>query len=230
MLASAAPRLGDVPELSEAMGLASLRLRYLPEDFPPQKREAIWLAGKAALYAALTQQQFDQADEYAARLESRYGSEPGVHAFRATLYGFELKKTEAEREYRTELKISPNDVVSMVALAQIDLEKGELAEGGELAERALDSDSKDAEAHHVLGRVLLARGDLNGSLRELETAKQLTPGNPAVRSHLAMVLSKLGRTEEAKAESAAFVVLKNKQDVMVPVEVKLAEKTPEKAH
>jgi len=230
LLASEAPRLGDLPELSEAMGLASLRMRYLPEDFPPKEREPIWLAGKAALYAAQTNQEFNRADEFAARLESRYGSQPGVHAFRATLYGFELKKPEAEREYRAELEISPNDVSSMVALALIDLEKGELAEADALARRALDADSKDAEAHHILGRVLLAKGDLPASLSELETAKELAPGNPLVRSHLAMVLSKLGRTQEAKAESAAFLVLKNKQDVMASVQEKLGEDTRKKAH
>jgi tetratricopeptide (TPR) repeat protein len=229
LLASAAPRLGDLPELSEAMGLASLRMRYLPADFPPEQREAIWLAGEAALYAAQTHQEFDRADEFAARLESRYGAQPGVHSFRATLYGFELKRTEAEREFRAELEISPNDVSSMVALALIDLEKSELVEAEGLAKRALDADAKDAEAHHILGRVLLAKGDLNASLSELETAKQLAPGNPAVRSHLAMVLSKLGRTQDAKAESANFVVLKNKQDVMASPEEKLGEKTREKA-
>jgi tetratricopeptide (TPR) repeat protein len=230
LLASAAPRLGDLPQLSEAMGLASLGMRYLPENFPPEQREPIWLAGKAAMYAAQTHQEFDRADELAARLETRYGAQPEVHYFRGTLYGFELKKTEAEREYRAELKISPNHVPSMVALALIDLEKGELAEADGLARRALDADSKNAEAHHILGRVLMAKGDLPASLSELETAKQLAPGNPAVRSHLAMVLSKLGRTQEAKAESAAFVVLKNKEDVMAPVEVKLGEKAQEKAH
>jgi len=78
--------------------------------------------------------------------------------------------------------------------------------------------------------VLLAKGDLNASLSELETAKQLAPGNPAVRSHLAMVLSKLGRAQEAKAESAAFIVLKNKEDVMASAEVKLGEKPREKIH
>jgi hypothetical protein len=44
-----------------------------------------------------------------------------------------------------------------------------------------------------------------------------------------MVLSKLGRTQEAKAESAAFLTLKNKEDVLEPVKEKLGEKTQEKA-
>jgi hypothetical protein len=45
-----------------------------------------------------------------------------------------------------------------------------------------------------------------------------------------MVYSKLGRTQEAKAESAAFLVLKNKEEIMAPPEEKLGEKTREKAH
>ena len=58
-------------------------------------------------------------------------------------------------------------------------------------------------------------------MSELETAKQLAPDSPGVRSHLAMVYSKLGRTREAKAESDAFLTLKNKEDVMAPAKVKL---------
>jgi tetratricopeptide (TPR) repeat protein len=212
------------------MGLASLRMRKLPENYPPEDRERIWLAGKAALYAAQSPQDFERADEYAARLESRYAAQPEVHYFRATLYGFEDKKTDAEREYREELKISPSHAPALAALAAIDLEKSGLTEAADLARRAVEADSKDAEAHHLLGRVFLANGDLRASLSELEIAKQLAPENPGVRAHLAIVLSKLGRTQEAKAESAAFLVLKNKEDVIAPLKEKLGDNTREKAH
>src|SRR5271166_4033620 len=123
------------------------------------RRERIWLAGKAALYAAQSPADFKRADEFAARLESHYAAQPEVHYFRATLYGFEQKKEEAEREYREELKISPHHAPSLAALAEWDLEKGELAEAGDLARQAADADPKDAEAHHLLGRVFLERGD-----------------------------------------------------------------------
>jgi len=204
-------------------------MRSLPENYPPEDRERVWLTGKAAL-AAQSRQDFERADEFAARLESRYAAQPEVHFFRATLYGFEDKKTEAEREYREELKISPKHVPSLVALAAIELEKGDLAEAGLLARQAVAGDSKDAEAHHLLGRVLLGNGDLHASLSELETAKQLAPGNPKVRSHLAMVYTKLGRTEEAEAEFAAFLVLKNKEDVMASPQEKLGENGQGKPH
>ena len=229
LLATVAPRLGDSPELAEAMGLASLRMRHLPLDYPPEMRERVWLAGKAALYAAQSPRDFARADEFAARLEGRYPGEPEVHYLRGTIYTFQGKTVEAEREYREELKISPNQVPSLVALTEIDLEKADLAEAGLMAQRAVDADSRNAEAHHLQGRVFIAKGDLDASLRELEIAKQLAPDNPGVRAHLAMVYSKLGRTQEAKAESAAFLTLKKKEDVMAPAQVKLG-KTQEMAH
>lgn len=223
LLASVTPRLGDIPELSEAMGLASLRLRYLPENYPPELRERIWLAGKAALYAAQSPRDFGRADEFASRLEKRYSRQPDVHYFRGTIFTFEGKIPEAEREYREELTISPRHAPAMIALAAIDLDKANCAEAGKLARNAIEADPQNAEAHHLLGRVLLEDGNFHASLNELEIARRLAPDSPGVRAHLAMVYSKLGRTEEAKAESAALLTLKNKEEVMAPAKVKLGE-------
>jgi len=221
LLASVAPRLGDVPELSEAMGLASLGLRYLLENYPPELRERIWLAGKAALYAAQSPHDFARADEFASRLEKRYSGQPDIHYFRGTIFTFENKTAEAEREYREELTISPHHSPSMVALAALDLEKANRVEAGELARHAIEADPENPEAHHLLGRVLMENGDLHDSLSELATAKRLAPDNAGVRAHLAMVYAKLGRSQEAKAESAALLALKNKEGVMAPLTVKL---------
>jgi len=203
-------RLGDNPELTEAMGLASLRMRSLPEDYPPELRERIWLAGKAALYPQMLPRQFERADQYAARLESRYSGEPEVHAVRAVLYGLEEKSKEAELEYREELKISPNHVPAMVALAGIDLDKGDTAEAAVFARKAIDAEPNHAEAHHLMGRVFMADGDLVASTHELETSRRLAPNNASVHAHLAVVYGKLGRAREAKAESAVFVALSNR--------------------
>jgi tetratricopeptide (TPR) repeat protein len=229
LLASVAPRLGDVPELSEAMGLASLRLRYLPESYPPELRERIWLAGKAALYAAQSPRDFARADEFASRLEKRYPAQPDVHYFRGTIFTFEGKTAEAESEYRQELAISPHHSPSMVALATIDLDDANGVEARAFARTAIEADPNNPEAHHLLGRVLLENGDLQDSLNELETAKRLAPENAGVRAHLALVYTRLGRSQEAKAESAALLALKNKEEVMAPVSVKLGG-AKERAH
>ena len=136
LLATDAQLAGDIPELAEAMGLASLRMRNLPGGYPPEQRERIWLAGKAALYAAQSPRDYARADEFATRLETLYPQQPDVHYFRGTIYTFEEKTVEAEREYREELKISPKHIPSLDGLAAIDLDKSDLAEAGELARRA----------------------------------------------------------------------------------------------
>jgi tetratricopeptide (TPR) repeat protein len=230
LISPLAERLGDNPELVEAMGLASLRLSYIPENYPPELRERIWLAGKSAMYASQNPKDFDRADEFAAKLELRYGTQPETHYFRGTLYGFEQKTAEAEREYREELKISPNHAPALVALSGIDLEKGDFGEAGKMAHRAVGADPNNAEAHHLLGRVYLADGNLQASASELEKAKQLAPDIPEIRSHLAMVYMKLGRAKEAKAESAAFLVLKNKEEVMATARQKLGNDQQEQVH
>lgn len=223
LIAPLSQRLGDNPELTEAMGLASLRMRDLPETYPPQFRERVWLAGKAAMYASQSPKDFTRADEFAERLESLYGVQPETHYFRGTLYGFEGKDTDAEQEFREELKKSPNHVPALVALAGFDLERNDLAEAGAFARTAVAADPNNSEAHHLLGRVDLAHGDLRASASELEAAKRLAPSNATVRSHLAMVYSKLGMIREAKAESAAFLALKSKEESMAPAQQKLGQ-------
>ncbi|KAA6460356.1 tetratricopeptide repeat protein [Acidobacteria bacterium AB60] len=216
LLTSITQQLGDTPEIAEAMGLASLRVTDLPENYPPELRERIWLAGKATLYAQQNPALFERADEYAARLEARYPHQPEIHAFRATLYGFEKKSADAEREYREELKISPNHVPSLVALVRIDLQRDDTVEGIVLARKATSIEPGNAEAHHLIGRILFADGDLAAAAQELEAAKQLAPTTPAVRAHLAMVYGKMGRIRESKAESDAYLALRKRVETPSP--------------
>ena len=221
LLAPEAAKVGENPALAEAMGLASLRMRNLPEDYPPEKREMVWLAGEAAIYEALQPRDFLRSKEYAERLASRYPQQPEVHYFRGTLFSFESKNDDAEREYRKELQISPQHVSAMLALAGIDLDKNELAEADAFARKAVELEPSNAEAHHALGRSLVANGQLEASARELEIAKKLAPDNPLVRSHLAMVYGRLGRMQQAKAESDAFLRLKSREGVLAPPQEKL---------
>jgi tetratricopeptide (TPR) repeat protein len=215
LLATEVQRRGRAPALAEAMGLPSLRMKNLPEDYPPEQREMVWLAGNSALYAALPPNDFERADEYARRLLLHYDRAPNVHYYLGTLLGFEAKKGEAEKEFRRELEVSPQHVGALLELARMDLEEDRLAEAVEFAKRAVELELKNPDAHHVLGRVLLATDDVQESVKELETAKQLAPDGATIRSHLAMAYYRLGRKDEAKAEMAAFTVLKAKEDVFV---------------
>jgi len=50
LLEEKAKRYGVSPSLVEAMGLASLRMKDLPEEYPSDRREMVWLAGQASAY------------------------------------------------------------------------------------------------------------------------------------------------------------------------------------
>ncbi|HXJ88698.1 MAG TPA: tetratricopeptide repeat protein [Candidatus Binatia bacterium] len=215
-------KMGNTPALTEAMGLASLRMRNLPEDCPPERREMVWLAGQAAAYAEHFPPDYARADEYADRLLVHYDTQPEVHFFRGTLFNFEKKNSaEAEREFRKELGISPDHVPAMLELAAIDLGDDNLEEASTLAKRAIQVDPQNAEAHHIMGRVWLAKDQPEPAAAELETAKRLAPTSSNVRSHLAIAYGKLGRVQEAKAEAALAISLKKKEDVPTTPQEKL---------
>lgn len=207
-------KMGNTPALTEGMGLASLRMRNLPEDYPPEHREMVWLAGQAAAYAEHFPPDYTRANEYADRLLLHHDTQPEVHFFRGTLFSFEKKNsTEAEHEFREELRISPDHVPSMLELATIDLGNNNLEEASSLAERAARRDPGSAEAYHIMGRIWLAKEQPEPATRELETAKRLAPASSNIRSHLAIAYGKIGRVKEAKAEAALAISLKKKEDI-----------------
>jgi tetratricopeptide (TPR) repeat protein len=226
LLATEVQRRGRSPALAEAMGLASLRMKYLPENYPPEQREMVWLAGNAALYASLPPGDFDRADEYARRLLSHYDQRPNVHYFVGTLRGFESKRAESAQEFRRELEISPQHVPALLALARLDLDGNQLDEALSFAKRAVELEPKNPDAHHVLGRVLLNTGHVQESAQELEIAKRLAPDSATIRSHLAMAYYRLGRKAEAKAEMNAFTLLKKKEGIFAPPAEKIKPEKP----
>ena len=218
LLTAKAQRRGGSPALTEAMGLASLRMARLPEDCPPDWRERVWLAGKAAFFASVVPHQFDRAQDYEDKLLLHYDQAPDVHYFRGTLFGFQKKREQAKTEYRQELRISPQHAPAMMELARLDLDDGQLAEALLLAKRADGLEPKNPAAHHILGQALFAGGHLQEGARELETARQMAPDSASIRFHLMTVYQKLGRTKDAEREMAVFETLKGKREVLLPPE------------
>jgi tetratricopeptide (TPR) repeat protein len=216
LLATEEGKTRSSPALIEAMGLASLRMTSLPEDYPQSRREMVWLAGQAAFYASSDPHDFSRADSYSQRLLIHYEREPGVHFFRGTLFGFERKNVEAAREFQRELQISPQHVAAMVELASIDITDDQAADALALAKTASELEPKNPEAHHIFGQALFATGQFQESSQELEIAKHLAPDSSMIRLHLARAYSALGRKREADQEVAAVKVLKGKEQILAP--------------
>ncbi len=219
LLSKKVEKYGPDPQLAEAMGLAWLRIRNVPEDYPQEKREMVWLAGMAAAY--LSAQKLDQAHEFLDRLAVRYGDYPNVHFFRGYVYDSEKRYDEAADEYRKELKIWPDNVDAIAQLSLIDAQNLQPDEALPLAIRAVSHEPKNALVRYSLGRLYFAAEKWNESARELETARQLAPGSARVRFHLAKVYRKLGRTADADRENVAFEKLKGKEEVFATPEEKL---------
>jgi tetratricopeptide (TPR) repeat protein len=230
LLSTEVQRRGRSPALAEAMGLASLRMKNLPEDYPAEQREMVWLAGNSAVFAAMQPNDFARADEYVRRLLIHYEQTPNVHYYAGTLLGFEGKKDEAEKQFRHELELSQQNVAALLQLARVDLEEDKMTEALEFAKTAIELEPKNPDAHHVLGRVFLAMDQPQESARELELAKQLAPDGATIRSHLAMAYYRLGRKNEAKAEMDAFIALKTKEEVFVPPSEKTKAGKPSRSN
>jgi len=206
LLAGRAARKGESPVLVEAMGLASMRMTNLPEDYPPERREQVWLAGKAAFYAS--QHDFDRASEYSRRLLAEYGQLPNVHYFQGTLYKFHSQPSEAKQEFRRELEISPRHVPAMLELAQIGLDEGDSINAESLARQAVQLEPMNPDTHHILGHALLNAGHASESAQELERAERLAPEDAAIHFHLATAYRELGRKEDAERENSAFIAIR----------------------
>ena len=211
---------GSSAALTEAMGLASLRMPYLPEDYPPQSREMVWLGGMSTYYAAVKPHQFDRAQDYADKLLLHYDQAPNVHYFRGTQFDMQMKPEAAKEEYLKELRVSPRHAPALMELASIAFQEGHRDEAVSLARRAAEFDPRSPVAHHVLGQALLADGQVTESAGELEIARQLAPDDPSIHYRLATVYRKLGRIQDAEHEMTVYSALaakdKENWDILLP--------------
>lgn len=74
-------------------------------------------------------------------------------------------------------------------------------EGVKELERALEINPGLYEARVTLGRVLITRGRAGEALEHLRRAAELAPGNPEPHYQLSLAYRRLGRKDEAEAES-----------------------------
>jgi predicted Zn-dependent protease len=183
--------------LVEPAGLAGLRLPLLPAEIPPDRRDLVRLAGKAVV--ALQTHRYEDAAGSFKQLETAYPNEPGVH-FLYGAYLMPLHPEEGIREMQRELEISPSHVLARVRLAQQYLAQQEADKALPLAEEAVKLAPKRASAHMLVGEALVAKGDLAGGIKELETARDDDPLNTGIHWDLFRAYNAAGRAEDAKRE------------------------------
>ncbi len=194
--------------LIEAFGLAALRMPVLPVEAPPQRREAILLAGGAAYECA--RDNFPTCEAMFRQLIERYPKDaPARYAFAYALSNVRgrqgLGQAEAIGLFREVIELDPGHVEAHLQIAFAHVAAGDFASAREYARQARDLDPDSFAARHLLGRSILEDGgDVREAVRELEVAARLAPDIPQVRWALSRAYRKAGMTAAAEREAQEF--------------------------
>jgi tetratricopeptide (TPR) repeat protein len=199
------------PEILDALGIAMLRLPLLPDEVPPERRELVRLAGRAAAYGiammkAEAREAFDQ-------LVTRYPNTTGVHFLYGNLLLAQERPDEALEQFRIEIARSADHVPARLQLVQELLKRGEFEAATPYATEAARLAPGNFVARKVLGQIKLQAGDATGAIAELEEARTLEPSSPSVRFHLARAYQRAGRTADAERERTEFRRLEKLQQI-----------------
>ncbi|MGH9834853.1 MAG: tetratricopeptide repeat protein [Blastocatellia bacterium] len=185
----------------EAFGLTMLRMPFLPNEIPPDKREQVLIAGRAGFNMAARRK--DEARGAFDELLARYPDAPNVH------YGFGVyllnhDADAALKEFNRELEISPSHVPAMLQLAFEYLKRAEHEAALPWAEKAVQFAPKMYPGRNVLGRVLIELGQVERAIKELEEGVRLAPDSPEMHYALARAYTRAGRRQDAAREREIF--------------------------
>jgi predicted Zn-dependent protease len=192
--------------LVEPIGLAVLRMPFLPSEIPSDRRQLVRMAGQGAL--ALEAQRRDEAEQLFKSMVAKYPNEPGVHF----LYGAFLLDVHPEdgvRELKKELQVSPSTVPARLRLAEEYVREQHLDLALPLAQKAVKLDPSLGSAHMVLGEVQVAMGDVAAGIRELEAARSQSPQTVRIHWDLLRAYTRAGRSNDAKREKEEIEKLSN---------------------
>jgi tetratricopeptide (TPR) repeat protein len=196
----------DSPGVIEALGLAALRLPYLPSEAPADKREMIRIAGRAMFqftknrYSPTARLAFDE-------LVTRFPDEPNAHYAKGAFL-MSVEETEPGlAEFRRVLAMQPSHVPAMLQLAFHLMKEGRYEEASRYAEDAVKAEPGFFAAHNALGRALLELDQTERAIKELETAARLAPNSIQTYFSLARAYQKAGRTEDVKRARDTFAKL-----------------------
>jgi len=207
--------LAQLPEtptpVIQAAGLYALALPRLPSEIPAAQQAVVELAGQA-FWATLSKRPDDAKARYAELLE-KYPHSPGVH-YAHGLFLMEADQRGALEEFREELKANPVHWPSLLAAAFLETRRGAPEAALQLVERAekVAPERHRWVCHAEMGHSLLAMGQPEKAVPELEAAVRLQPANSQLHFYLEKAYRQAGRKTAADKEKAEFLRLKSQED------------------
>jgi tetratricopeptide (TPR) repeat protein len=195
----------DNPSVIVAFGLSLLRLPYLPEEVPANKREMVQLAGRGGFHLARGRR--TTIGRLALEeLVARYPTEPNVR-FAFGSYIAPEEPEAAIAEFEKELERDPDHYPSLLQIAQLLTRLGRPADALPFAEKAVRVAPGIPGARLVLGRALLETGDAVRAVTELEKGAELAPQSADMHFSLARAYQRAGREQEAARAREEFLKL-----------------------
>jgi tetratricopeptide (TPR) repeat protein len=191
----------ESPKIVEAFGRVLLRMPFLPNELPPDKREQVLIAGRAGF--SMAARRIDEARRAFNELLARYPEAPNVH-YAHGVFLLSQDSDAALEEFRRELKSSPNHAPAMLQMAFEYHKRADFETALPLAEKAAQLAPKSFPARNVLGRVLLELGQVERAIKELEEGVRLAPESPEMHYALSRAYARAGRKQDAARERETF--------------------------
>jgi len=122
------------------------------------------------------------------------------HLSAAPLLADENHFADAEREYKQALAIDPKSQEALTGLIGIYLRGHRFGEAEDIARKMVAAQPNDFNAHLQLGNLLVADGQPEAAIPELQTAARLAPTNLAVQRQLAQAYMAGKKFQPAEAQ------------------------------
>ncbi len=116
------------------------------------------------------------------------------------------------KELGVELTKKPGHVPVLMRMAQIERDKGRLADAAEHLQEALKTEPGNADARLELGRVLYEKGEVAGAISETEKILAANPNQVDALYNLGAIYANLGNQERARSYWKKAVAVDAKAD------------------
>ena len=130
----------------------------------------------------------------------------------AELYLKAHRNSDSEREYAIHLNRHPDDVEACLGMGQIAAEDGRTEEAIQFLDRAIKLAPRDYRPLVERARIESQRGRFAKSLEFFDKAVELDVVDPEVRYQRSLVLTKLGRIDDARKEQEVMVRLRKDKE------------------
>ena len=188
-------------------------------DAPQDARPRLWLAVVDQRRGAEPSEILDDYREALKRDPQLPEALIGIAEELAKAY----KHEEAATFYDAYLYQKPDDAAGHLGAGRNALGLGDFASAAARLDRALELEPDNAEAHQSRAKLDLSQGDLDAALKHLDLSINLRPYEPAAHYSRKMVLTRLGRGDEAVAEQRAIDGLKADLDGMETLQAQLVK-------